>query len=191
MGLGWGLWAGWWPAELGRANTSLAAFTGHTLACSIPLIGAWLILALAGSEWFRPVKYELVVLLAMVALFFFAVRVPATPRSALILPPLLLACAYGLRRNLSQEQRSDLIEVFIGHIRPHSCLTMMLMPVTAIVVYTPVALLGLTLPTNWVLYVITMPLGFVFLVGSLWLVVRGKRHSPIGVAVNDPSASGR
>jgi hypothetical protein len=80
VGLGWGLWAGWWPAELGRANTSLAAFTGHTLACSTLLIGARLILALAGSEWFRPAKYELAVLLAVVALFFFVVRIPATPR---------------------------------------------------------------------------------------------------------------
>jgi hypothetical protein len=27
LGLGWRLWAGWWPAELGRGNTSLAATT--------------------------------------------------------------------------------------------------------------------------------------------------------------------
>lgn len=188
VGLGWGLWAGWWPAELGRANTSLAEFAGHTPACSVPLISAWLVLAWAGSEWFRAAKYELAALLAIVALLFLAVRVPATPRSAFILPPLLLACAWGLRRNHSQEQRSDLIEVIVGHIRPHSCLPMMLMPVTAIGVYTPVALLGLTLPTNWVLYVVTMPLGFVFLFGSLWLTVRGKLRTATGLAVNEPPA---
>ena len=51
---------------------------------------------------------------------------------------------------------------------------MMLMPVTAVVVYTPVAVWGLTLPTNWVLYVITMPLEFIFLFSSVWILCRGK-----------------
>lgn len=175
VGLGWGLWAGWWPTELGRANTSLAAFAGHTLACSIPLIGAWFVLGMASSKWFRPAKFELPVFLAVVALFFLAVRVPATPRSVLILPPLLLVCAYGLRRNQSQEQRPDLLEVVIGHIRPCSCVPLVLMPLTAIIVYAPVAARGLHLPTNWVLYVITMPLGFICLFGSLWFLHRGIR----------------
>ena len=48
------------------------------------------------------------------------------------------------------------------------------MPLTAIIVYAPVAAWGLTLRTNWVLYVITMPLGFICLFGSLWFLHRGK-----------------
>ncbi len=175
VGLGWGLWAGWWPAELDRPSTSLAHFAGHTLACFIPLMAAWLGLGVAGSAWFRPAKLEMPVLLGLVALFFLCVRVPATPRSALILPPLLLACAYGLRRNQSQEHRPDLLETTLGQIRPRSCLPLLLMPLTAILVYAPVALWGLTLPTNRVLYVITMPLGFICLVASLWILHGGKR----------------
>ena len=174
VGLGWGLWAGWWPAELGEANTSLAAFAGHTFAAFVPLLAAWVVVGMAGSEWFRPAKFELPVLLGLVALFFLGVRVPATPRSALILPPLLLACAYGLRRNQSQEQRPDLLDGVLGHIRLRSCLPLLLMPVTAIALYVPVPIWGLTLPTNWVLYVITMPLGFVFLLRSLWVLHRGR-----------------
>lgn len=49
------------------------------------------------------------------------------------------------------------------------------MPLTAIIVYAPVAVWGLTLPTNWVLYIITMPLGFFCLFRSLWVLHRGKR----------------
>ena len=30
LGLRWGAWAALWPAELGRVNMSLAAFSGHT-----------------------------------------------------------------------------------------------------------------------------------------------------------------
>jgi hypothetical protein len=93
------------------------------------------------------------VLLVVVALFFLAVRVPAAPRSILILPPLLLVCAYGLRRNHRQEQRPDLVEAFVGHTRLRSCLPLLFMPVTAIAVYAPVPIWGLTVPTNWVLCV--------------------------------------
>ena len=130
---------------------------------------------MAGSEWFRPAKLEMPVLLGLAALFFVGVRIPATPRSALILPPLLLMCAYGLRRNQSQEQRADLLEAVVGHIRLRSCLPLLLMPLTAIIVYVPVAAWGWTLPTNLVLYIITMPLGFFCLVRSLWALHRVKR----------------
>ena len=135
----------------------------------------WLALDIAGSEWFRPAKLGMPVLLGLVALFFVGVRIPATPGSALILPPLLLACAYGLRRNQSQEQRPDLLEAVVGHIRPRSCLALLLMPLTAIVVYAPVPVWGLTPPTNVVLYVITMPLGFLCLFRSLWVLHCVKR----------------
>jgi hypothetical protein len=173
VGLGWGLWAAWWPAELGGAHTSLAAFAGHTLACFVPLFAAWLALGVARSEWFRPAKLEMPVLLGLVALFFVGIRIPATPRSALILPPLLLLCAYGLLRNRSQTQRPDLLEAVLGHIQFHSALSLLLMPLTAIAVYAIVAAWGLTLPTNALLYVITMPLGFFCLFRSLWILHRG------------------
>ena len=175
VGLGWGLWAGWWPAELGKANTSLAAFAGHTVSVFLPVFAAWVVLGRAGTEWFRPARFELPVLLGLVTLFFLGVRVPATPRSALILPPLLLACAHGLRRNRSQEKRPDLLETVLGRIQPRSCLPLLLTPVIAVAVYAPVAVWGLTLPTNWVLYVITMPLGFFFFLRSLWMLHRVKQ----------------
>jgi hypothetical protein len=175
LGMGWGLWAGWWPTELGREFTSLVAFAGHTVAVFVPLLLAWLVLGRVGPEWFRPGRFELPVLLAVVALFFLAVRVPATPRSILILPPLLLVCAYGLRRNHRQEQRPDLVEAFVGHIRLRSCLPLLFMPVTAIAVYAPVPIWELTVPTNWALYVVTMPLGFIFLIRSLWVLHRVRR----------------
>lgn len=172
VGLGWGLWAGWWPAELGWANTSLASFAAHTVICFIPLWASWVTLGVVRADWFQPGKFELPVFLGLVALFFVGVRIPATPRSALILPPLLLLCAYGLHRNRTHEQRPDLLTTTLGQIQPASCLPMLLMPVTAITAYALPASLGWTLPTNWLLYVITMPLGFVCLLRSLWVLHR-------------------
>jgi hypothetical protein len=177
VGLGWGLWAGWWPAELGHARTSLAAFAGHAVVCSILLILAWAVLGFVRPDWFRPAKWEMPVLLGVVVLFYLGIRLPATPRSVLILPPLLLACTYGLYRNRLHEQRPDLVDRLVGNIRPRSCLGLFLMPATAIAVYTPVAFWGWTLPTNWLLYVMTTPLGFVFLIRSLWVLYRPYRGS--------------
>lgn len=175
VGVGWGLWAGWWPAELGRDHTSLGGFAAHTFASSVPLVLSWVVLGLARSDWFQPAKRELPVLLGLVGLFFIGVRIPATPRSTLILPLLLALCAYGLLRNRAREQRPDLIEAVLGHIRPVSCLPLLFMPLAAVVVYTPVAVWGWTLPTNWLLYLVTMPLGFFFLARSLWVLHRPAR----------------
>jgi hypothetical protein len=160
---------------LGRAHTSLGDFAVHTFAASVPLVFAWVLLGLAHSGWFQPAKGELPVLLGLVGLFFIGVRIPATPRSALILPPLLAVCAYGLLRNRIREQRTDLLEAVLGHIRPASCLLLFLMPLAAVVVYAPVAVWGWTLPTNWLLYLVTMPLGFFFLARSLWVLHRPAR----------------
>jgi hypothetical protein len=176
VGLGWGLWAGWWPAELGNASTSLAAFTAHTVVCSVLLVLAWMVLGLVPADCFRPGKREMAALFGIAALFFLAVRVPATPRSAFILPPLLAACAYGLNRNRLQEQRPDLVETFVGHIPPRACLWLLLAPVTAITVYAPVTVWAWRLPTNQIVYKVTTPLGFVLFVLSLWLICRPRRR---------------
>ena len=175
VGLGWGLWAAWWPAELGRASTSLAAFTGHTVVCSALLILSWVVLSLGRPDWFQPAKWEMPVLVAVVILFFLVIRVPATPRSALILPPLLLACAYGLNRNRIRERRPDLVDTFVGRIRLRSCCLLFLIPVTAIAVYAPVAVWQWKLSTNWLAYLTTMPLGFFLLIRSFWVLLRPQR----------------
>src|SRR5262245_14142196 len=70
VGLGWGLWAAWWPAELEKGSTSLAAFAAHTVVCSLFLVLAWLVLGFARADWFRPGKWEMAALLGAVALFF-------------------------------------------------------------------------------------------------------------------------
>jgi hypothetical protein len=175
-GVAWALWAAWWPAELGWANTSLAAFAGHTMACSIPLVMAWAALGIAKPRWFNPVRLEFPVLLGLAGLFFLAVRVPATPRSALVLPPLLALCAYALWRNRSQEKQPDLLEEILGRIHVRSCLALFIMPTVAIAVYAPLSTWSRSLPSNWVLYAITMPLGFVCFLLSLWTLCRRKAH---------------
>jgi hypothetical protein len=53
-------------------------------------------------------------------------------------------------------------------------ITLALIPLTAIAVYAVCHTLNLLVPTNLVLYVITMPLGFWFCFRSLWVVFGSK-----------------
>ena len=173
VGVGWGLWAGWWTAELGKeADTSVWGFASHAVPCSIPFLLAWFVLGLARPDWFQSSRLATIVLWGLVVVIFLAARVPARPYAALILPPLLLICIVGLHRNARREQRPDVLDGILGRIRTRNVLVMILIPLSAIVVYALFRSLNLHVPTNVVLYVITMPLGFWFFFRSLWLTIR-------------------
>ena len=173
VGIGWGLWAVWWPAELpAGVDASPWGFARHALACSLPFLLSWLVLGTARPDWFRCSRLAAGVLWALVVVIFVAARVPARPYAALILPPLLVLCWVALRHNARTEQRPDLLDGMLGHIRPRNVPALILMPLAAIAVYALSRTLNRHLPTNVVLYVITMPLGFVFLFRSLWVIFR-------------------
>ena len=102
---------------------------------------------------------------------FFCARVPARPSAALILPPLLLLAAIGLRRSAGSEDQRDLLDEFLGRIRLSNAFALVLIPLTAIATYAPFRLLGLYPATNVVLYLVTMPLGFWFFFRALWTCI--------------------
>jgi hypothetical protein len=175
VGIGWGLWAAWWPTELGKdANTTVWGFASHALPCSILFVVAWSVIGLARPERFQSSRLTTIVLWGLVVAVFLAARVPARPSAALILPPLLLVCCLGLRRNALAEQGSSVLDGILGRIRLLNGMTLVLIPFTAVVVYAVCRALNLVVPTNLVLYVITMPLGFWFLFHSLWVVFRSR-----------------
>ena len=175
VGTSWGLWAVWWPAELGsKVDTSVWSFAHHALVCSIPLLFSWAVLGRACPNWFAPGKVATIVLWGLVVVIFLAARVPARPYALLVLPPLLALCWAGLRRNARTEQRPDVLDVILGRIRPRNVMTLVLMPLAATAVYALFRSLNWRPATNVVLYVITMLLGFWYFVRSLWLLLRPK-----------------
>jgi len=179
VGVGWGLWAVWWPTELAKdAETSVWGFASHAVLCSIPFLLAWFVLGLARPEWFQSSRLATIVLWGLVVAVFLAARVPARPYAALILPPLLIVCCVGLRRNALTEQGSGVLDVIWGRIHPLNVLVLSLIPLSAIAVYAFFRTLNLLVPTNVVLYVITMPLGFWFFFRSLWLSFRQVSNPP-------------
>ena len=105
-------------------------------------------------------------------MIFLAARVPTRPAAAWILPPLLLLFIAALCRNARMEQSPDNFEGVLGRIRPLNVLGLILISVSAIVVYAGFQTLDLLVPTNMVLYLITMPLGFWFFFRRLWVIFR-------------------
>jgi hypothetical protein len=173
VGVGWGLWAVWWPAELRKdVDTSMWGFASHALPCSILLILSWLVLGLTQPDWFRSRGLATILLWGLVVVIFLAARVPARPSAALILPTLLLLCVLALRSDARREQGPNVLDGILGRIRPRNVPALLLIPVCAIVVYAGLRSLDLWVPTNVVLYVITMPLGFWFFFRNLWVTFR-------------------
>ena len=119
VGIGWGLWAVWWPAELGKeANTSVWGFASHACLARFSSCSPG-----SSSDWLDPTgsraaELATIVLWGLVVAVFLAARVPARPYAALILPPLLTVCCVGLRRNARMEQRPDVLDGILGRIRP-------------------------------------------------------------------------
>src|SRR4051794_10767753 len=63
IGLGWGLWAVWWPTELGMdVETSVFGFVSHTALCFLPFLIAWLVLGMARPELFQSSRFATVLL---------------------------------------------------------------------------------------------------------------------------------
>jgi hypothetical protein len=173
VGVSWGLWAVWWQKELGKdVDTSVLGFASHALPCSIPFLLAWFVLGLAQPHWFQSGRVATIVLWGLVLAVFLVARVPTRPYAALILPPLLLTCIVGLHRNARREQRPDVLDGILDRIRTRNVLVLILIPVSAIAVYALFHSLNLQVPTNVMLYVITMPLGFWFFFRSLWFTIR-------------------
>jgi hypothetical protein len=195
IGLVWGLWAVWWPEELGKdADTSVRGFASHAIATSVPFVLSWLVLGSARPDWFRVGKVATVLLWALAVFLFVAARVPTRPVAAFSLPPLLLVCWIALRRSARREQAPDVLDEMLGRIRPRNVLVLLLIPAAAIGVYSVFQAMGRVPPTNLLLYAITMPLGFWFFGRSLWVSLRrsdaeregGPRQPPEDHGVHEP-----
>ena len=144
------------------------------MPCSIPFLLAWFVLGLARPDWFQSSRLATIVLWGLVVADFPGGTSPCpTLRRPDLASALDSSVALGLRRNARREQRPDVLDGILGRIRLLNVMTLsILIPLSAIAVYALFHSLNLHVPTNVVLYVITMPLGFWFFFRSLWVTIR-------------------
>jgi hypothetical protein len=168
IGAGYGLWAIAWWLEPDGGIATLSEFSIFVLTTSILVIFAFWLAKWSASETFAPKLWVTAIVYGLFLLYFVFVTIPAAPVAIFILPALFGLIYFGLRKNKLVEKNDSLLVTLISQVSPLNYLTLLAMPLTAIAVYAAALTLNLQWHTNWILYLITMPLGFVLFALSLY-----------------------
>ena len=172
IGAGYGLWAiAWWLEPDGGVAT-LGEFSTFVLITSVLVIIAYWLANWSASEPFTPNRWVTGIIYSLFILYFLFIAVPAAPVAIIILPILLGLVYFGLRKNKQTEQNDSLPATLTSRPNSLNYLSLLAMPLTAILVYAIALTLDLQWHTNWILYLITTPLGFFLFIMSLFKVRR-------------------
>ncbi len=171
-GTGYGLWAISMWLEPDGGKSTLGEFSTFVLTTSVLVIIAYWLANWSASESFAPNRWVTGIVYSLFILYFIFIAVPAMPLAIVILPVLLGLVYFGLRKNKQVEQGESLLVTLTGRADPLNYLSLFAMPLTAILVYAIAAALDLRWQTNWILYLVTTPLGFILFGVSLFKVRR-------------------
>lgn len=172
IGLCSGLWAISMWVEPDGGISSLAEYSSFTLVTTLLVIAAYWLANLCASEPFAPGRLATIFVSGIFVLYFIFVTVPAMPWALAILPILLGLVYLGLRSGREKETASSFLDGFGGRISTWKFLGLLALPITSIAVYASAQLMGLRWHTNWILYLITTPLGFILFGLSLFKFMR-------------------
>ena len=175
IGLFIGFWAISWWVEEPVSVTSIPDFAVFTLVTTLLLgVGYGLIDRLSGRG-FSPSRWELAALVLIFGLYFVFITIPAAPLAVFVLPPLLAVLFLALWRHRRAAVPLPPQEAPSSPIRPLSLLGLAAIPITAVSFYALAMTLGVRLPTNWVVYLCTTPLGAVMFLVSAGVLLLKKR----------------
>jgi len=187
IGAGYGLWSLWWWT-IEPPPAAPLAFAVHTLALTLALMLAYGLAPRLGLEAFRPSRVEIGGLVALATAWYAVVTIPTQPLSLIVLPPLAVLLLVALGRNRRCETRPDQIQALLAEPSPGAAqlLALLALPATASGVYVLAAALDALPPTGMLLYLITVPLGFVLLV---WALATTLRRPGVVLASDAPLAA--
>jgi hypothetical protein len=172
IGAGYGLWAICWWLEPDGGVATLGEFSTFVLTTSILVIIAFWLANWSASELFTPNRWVIGTIYGLFILYFIFIAVPAVPVAILILPILFGLVYFGLRKNKQIEQHDSLLVTLTNRSSPLNYLSLLALPLTAIAVYATALTLNLQWQSNWILYLVTTPLGFVLFGMSLYKIWR-------------------
>jgi len=179
LGLFWGLWAIFWWVEEPAMQASVADFAAFSFATTALLgLSLWLYARAAPSS-FRPSRPAVIAALAVLLVIFSLGTVPLAPISIIVLPALLGIVLVALARNrLRHGQQAALPILGQPPLSLRSLLPLVLVPLAATLIYAAAMALDLRWNTNWLVYLVTMPAGFVLFGIAWWRLMRGERPDP-------------
>jgi len=169
-GLFFGLWAISWWLEPDGGVSPLPEFAAFALTTTLLVMFACWLADWSVMEPFSLNRWTLLVVSGLFVLYFCFVTVPAAPLAALILPILLGLVYWGLRQNRRAETEAPLLTELGGPAPLWQYLSLLALPAASVLVYALALTLDLRWQTNWILYLITTPLGFILFGLSLYRV---------------------
>lgn len=170
----YGFWAISWWNEPGERITPLSEFAVYTLVTQGLVVLAYWVESRTIQGTIKPNRPVEIAVGALALLYLVFVTIPAAPMAAWILPALLLIVYFTLRRNKAKE--GEAISLTFGNNKPSflNYLGFWAIPLAAILVYALATAAGPRWHTNWILYLVTTPLGFVLLLVSLFKIWQQK-----------------
>ena len=173
IGIFYGIWAIWWWTEPDQTITTpldFALFAGITTL--LLMVAYWLydqnIMA------FKVGRTAKLVIIGLLLAYFVFVTIPTAPIAIVVLPILLLLVYVALRRI---PQSDSLPSMLVNEAAPaplRNYLALLAMPLIAVIIFALAYSQKLEWHTNWLVYLVTMPLGFILFGVSLVKVWRSK-----------------
>ena len=168
IGAGYGLWAiSWWLEPDGGIST-LGEFFTFVLVTSVLVTIAYWLANWSSAEPFTPNRWVTRTIYSLFLLYYLFIAIPTVPAAAIVLPILLGVVYFGLRKNKKTEQNDTSLINLPGNAHPLNYLSLLAIPLTAILVYALALSLNLHWQVNWLVYLITTPLGFILFFVSLY-----------------------
>lgn len=167
IGVLYGLWAISWWNEPGERITPVPEFALYALVTQGLVILAYWINEHTIAVGFEPNRVIEINLGILVLAYFIFVTIPAAPQAAWILPGLLMTVLLVLRNNLRNSRGEPQIRDGESRIPMVNYFGLLALPFAAVSIYALSHSLGIRWHTNWILYLITTPLGFLLLGISL------------------------
>ena len=174
IGLVYGLWAISWWLEPDGGVSSIPEFAAFSFITTAFAIFAYWLANWSSSESFVPNRPAIIIVSGIFALYFCFITVPAAPLAVFILPILFGLVYWGLRQNRLDEGEGSLLDALSGHVSVWKYMSLFALPLTGVLVYALAMSLNLEWRTNWILYIITTPLGFILFGISLYKLWRRK-----------------
>ena len=176
-GLGYGLWAICWWLEPDGGVSSLPQFALHAFISAALYLPACFLLKWSASEPFHPSRGLTIAVGLLYLVYFLLVTLPAAPVALLLLPALLGLAWLGLRGTARRANGPTMLETLAEPVPLARYLGLLALPVAAVVVYAAALALDLKWQTNWLLYLITTPAGFILFI-TAWVKSRRMAKTP-------------
>src|SRR3989338_8831181 len=160
IGFFYGFWAIYWPIE--KAAIAIDKFSQQAVFFTLLLIAAQIVYDKVKLTEFKASKKEKAILWAISVLYFVFVTIQTNF--------LLLLTYFALRHNRKIEKKESALISFNRRIKLVNYLLLLFIPIVAVGIYGMAYILNFFPATNFIVYYITMPLGFILYFVSLFKV---------------------